>query len=80
MSDAQRAWYRPGDTYACAFCGEVIEHAGYDPCMVTVESHREDPTAPGCWWFPAHAACVPKAFEPALRRDVEAEYAYPPPG
>jgi hypothetical protein len=70
-------WYRPDDTYSCAFCGEIIERSGYDPCQVVVESHRENPDAPGYWWFAAHA-CVPQAFEPGLRRDVEDEYEYPP--
>ena len=78
--NAYAEWYRPGDTYSCAFCGEIIEHVGYDPCEVIVASHRADPEAPGYWWFSAHAACVPKAFEPGLRQSVEDEYAYPPAG
>ena len=38
-------------TYECAFCGQVIDHAGWDPCEITVQAARDVGDAPGHWVF-----------------------------
>jgi hypothetical protein len=63
-------WYDPNATYICAFCGEIIEHVGFDPCQVNVDAARIDPEDPGLWSFPVHAMCVRDALDPVLRAEV----------
>jgi|1185.fasta_scaffold38239_1 hypothetical protein len=65
-------------TYECAFCGQVIDHAGWDPCEITVRAARDVGDAPGHWVFWAHAPCVPASFSEDLRVNVQSEYE--PPG
>jgi hypothetical protein len=67
------AWYEPNNTYWCAFCNREIDHAGFDPCQVYVESHRDDPTDPGTWLFWAHALCIRDAFHPEFAHDIPRE-------
>jgi hypothetical protein len=61
-------WYDPDSVYECAFCGELMEHTGYDPCEVNVGAARADrPNSSQHWQFWVHAACVPAAFTASLR-------------
>jgi hypothetical protein len=69
--------YSPDELYECAFCGKLIEHTGWDPCHVVVESARDFGQRPGLWSFFAHARCVPAAFSEDLRDQVADAYDVP---
>jgi hypothetical protein len=69
--------YEPDATYECAFCGQVIDHTGWDPCEVTVQAARDVGDAPGRWLFWAHAKCVPASFSENLRVEVQCAYELP---
>jgi hypothetical protein len=71
-------WFNASGVYVCAFCGQAIELGGFDPCQVTVESHRENPDDPEAWWFWAHALCVRDRFNPDCARDIPREIYVPP--
>ena len=71
-------WYDAEQTYECAFCGKIIEHVAYDPCLVDVDArpaeageHRN-----AGWFFWAHASCVRDALHPELRETVADDYDY----
>jgi hypothetical protein len=66
--------YDSDQTYECAFCGQVIEHMGWDPCEVTVQGARDVGRAPGHWTFWAHARCIPASFSADLRAQVGSAY------
>ena len=56
-------WYDPTTISWCAFCNQEIEHVGFDPCEVTLESARSDEGGAGGWLFWAHALCGRDRFD-----------------
>jgi hypothetical protein len=70
-------WYEANTVYWCAFCNAEIEHVGFDPVRVDVESHRSDPKDPGSWLFWAHALCIRDRFHPDFAHDIPREVYMP---
>jgi hypothetical protein len=57
----------------CAFCGEMMQPEGWDPCSVEVWAAAEQVS----WHFGAHAACVLASFHPEFRAAVASDYEFP---
>jgi hypothetical protein len=73
-----RDWYESGGTYWCAFCNLEIEHIGFDPVRVDIDSARTPASGkPGSWLVWAHALCVRDAFHRNFAHDIPREWYMP---